>query len=255
MTFSTTPVSDPNTSGQPAQPTTPDQGASGTVPGMTPEQIQEIVKRDAHAQQHIANIENENKSMREDLAKFQDELKTFKDKLAAQSSVEEILKRTSTSTQQTQQPAEQTPEFDFNKVEELVTQRVQKIFTEQEQQQNYSQAAAELSGIFKDKADEHVTKVARENGMSYEDAQQLARTNPTMFTNVFVKPYAQGSNSTPAPTQSDVSTNTNTVPATQAKDEYAAWMKMRKEEPNKFYTPATQRQWHTWFHANKQFIN
>ena len=245
MTFVTTqPSGDPATqqTGQPQQqPTTPDQGPSGTDAGYTPEQIAEIVKRDAHAQQHITNLENENKGMREDLQNFSQRMQTFEDKLAAQQKVEELLKGNSTSTQQPTQTQQDT--FDQSKLDEMVAQRVQQQFSEREQQANFDRAASKLTEVFKDKADEHVTKVAGENGLSFEEAQKLARTNPVMFENLFVKPHVQSSNPV-VPTQGTQSTSTVPTQSTTTDSNY--WTEMRRKNPTKFWDPATQRQYYQW---------
>lgn len=252
MTFVTTVADDPSVqTGTPAQqPTVQDQAPQSTGTGMTEQQLSELVKRDAHAQQHIANLEEENRGMREDLSKLMDQMQSFETKLSAQQTVEQLLKGTSTSTpaQQPQEPATmQTPAFDQSQVEEMVTQRVQKIFTEREQEQNYMRAAQRLTETFKDKADEHVAKVASENGLSYEDAQGLAKTNPVLFENLFIN-QAVKTTTPAAPTQGNQSTGTV---QTQNTLDQAYWTKMRREQPNRFWSPEVQKQYHSWFHSNK----
>lgn len=251
MTFYTQPAGDPSaapTEGQPSQqPTNQDQGSQDTDNGYTPEQIAELVKRDANAQQHISNIENENRGMREDLQKLQEQMQDYEAKLAAQRKVEELLKGSNTSNQQgdqhMEQQQQQTPAVNKDDINALVNEQVKNFFTEREKEENFNRASSAVTEIFKDKADSHVTKVAEENGMSFEEAQSLAREKPQLFNNLFVKPFTSSQGKGFQPTES--SQNTGSVSGNnEITQEY--WNKMRRENSAKYWSVPVQKQYYDW---------
>lgn len=242
--------------GQPSQqPVNQDNGSTGAVDGITPEQLSEILKRDEHAQRHISNLENENKQMRENFVSLQDQLSALQKQLASQQKVEELLARKPTSNDHQgneDKTTMNTPtnSFDPEVIDSLVTQRMQDFMSKQEQEKNFRQVSTELSGIFKDKADEHVTAVASQNGLSFEDAMSLAKTNPVMFNNLFINPYKKNSTNTPAPTMGTQSTSSVPNQGSEITMEY--WNKLRRENQAKFFSRDTQKAYHEWFHSQKQ---
>lgn len=81
---------------------------------------------------------------------------------------------------------------------------------------NVTQANSALTSVYGDSAAEHVAKVAGDNGMSVQEAQKLAGSNPRLFKTLFLPTNAQNAApsgfSTP---QSSVSTaQANSDPAT-----------------------------------------
>ena len=120
---------------------------------------------------------------------------------------------------------------------------------EQQGEANLAKAKQQLNELFKDKADDHVKSIAERNSISYEGALELAKTNPTMFNNVFVSPFKNASNSNTAPTTSTQSTSTVPVQNQEITMEY--WNKMRRENSRKFFSADVQKQFHQWFHSNK----
>lgn len=242
--------------GQPSQqPVNQDNGSMGAVDGITPEKIAEILKRDEHAQRHIANLENENKEMRTDFEALQEQLAALQNKLASQQKLEELLagKRTSNDHQDDKDKKPMntpTDSFDPSVIDSLVTQRMQDFMSKQEQEKNFRQVSTELTGIFKDKADDHVTAVASQNGLSFEDAMSLAKTNPVLFNNLFINPYKKNSTNTPAPTTGNQSTSSVPNQGSEITIEY--WNKLRRENPSQYWSPAVQRQYHQWYNSSKQ---
>lgn len=242
--------------GQPnQQPASLDQGAQSADQGITPTNIDEILKRDEHAQQHITSLEKENKDLRDNFTAMQEQLEAIEGKLASQKKLEELLTGKNTSNNQEADqgnPPMNTPTeqgLDQASIDSMISARMQEYLTKQEQDKNYSAATATLGSMFKDKADDHVRTVASSNGLTFEAAQDLAKSNPTLFNNLFVTPFKGSSNHTPAPTQSRQSTSSVPEQTSEINMEY--WNKLRRENPTKFQSVQTQKAFHTWFHNNK----
>lgn len=256
MTFNVTNTPDDQTGapGQPSQqPNSQDQGNAGADTGITPEKILEILKRDEHAQQHILKLENENKTIRENFDSLQTQLEQLQAQLASQKKVEELLTRTYPSNNQPDQGTQNdnmntptTQNLDQATIDSLIAERMKEFMSKQEQEKNYETAKTELSRVFKDKSDEHVRSVAAKNGLTYEAAETLAKTNPTLFNNLFVVPFKQSQQSSFSPTLSNQSTSS--VPNANAEITMESWNKLRRENPRKWQAVETQKAFHTWFH-------
>lgn len=244
--------------GQPdQQPTTPDQGAAGAVEGITPDKIAELLKRDEHAQRHIATLEADNKTVRENFLSLQEQVDALQAQLAAAKKVEELLSRKTlpndNQNQQEVKPNMNTPTtttFDPSVIDSMVTQRVQELAKQQEQEKNFRAAQETLSALFMDKADEHVKTVAQSNGLSFDNAMELARTNPVLFNNLFINNYKKPSTPT-TPTMGTIATGT-APNATSNEITMEYWNKMRRENLAKFTSAAVQKQYHEWFHSQKK---
>lgn len=256
--------SDQNTpTGQPAQqPENLDQGGQSAEQGITPEDIAEVLKRDKHAQHHISSLEEENKNLRDNFTSVQEKIDALEGRLTSQKKLEELLTGKYTSNNQDQgedlnsihkennnsndmnTPTNQG--LDQSSIDSMISERMNEYMTQRDQEKNLNAAKAELGSLFKDKADDHVRTVAESNGLSFEAAQDLAKSNPTLFNNLFVNPYKTSSQA-PTPTQGRQSSSS--VPESQGNEitmEY--WNKMRRENPTKFQSVQTQRAFHEWFH-------
>lgn len=256
MTFNVTntPNDQAGVTGQPnQQPNSQDQGSKGADNGITPDKLLEILKRDEHAQQHISKLEQENKTIRDNFDSLQTQLEKLQAQLSSQKKVEELLTGKYSSNNQPDQgnqnqnmntPTQQT--LDQATVDSLIAERMKEFMSKQEQDKNYETAKIELSRVFKDKSDEHVRSVAAKNGLTYEAAENLAKTNPVLFNNLFVAPFKQGSTSVTAPTQSNQSTSS--VPNANPEINMEYWNKLRRENPRKWQSVETQKAFHTWFH-------
>lgn len=251
MTFNTS-ATDQGTFGQPNQEANSQDQGQGAGEGIDPTAFLELQKRDQNAQQHITTLEGENEGMRTDLARVNAELLAAQEKLTAQKKVEDLLKGNQTSeqtNQNTQFNQSTTEEVDFDKI---VSDKLQEHFTEREQEANYRNASTTLTNLFKDKADEHVTRIAKENDMTMEDALTLSKTKPKLFENLFIKPYGQAG-ATQA--TSYTGNNTSSAPAGQTQITQEYWNEMRRNPKTsaKYWSPQVQKQYHAWVHGlNKQ---
>lgn len=238
--------------GQPNQATASHDQGSGTGEGMDIKTFEELQKRDEHAQKHISNLEGENAGMREDYTKLSAELQELKEKLAAQERVDTLLKGNQSSAQDRQEDKkDEASAFDPSHLDSLVSEKLKSHFTEVEQSSNFKRASDALNNLFKDKADEHVTKVAADNGMTMDDAVSLSRTNPRMFENVFIKPFGQAKGTT---STSYTGQNTGSVPSGQQQITQEYWNEMRRNPKtrDKYWSVPVQKQYHAWVHSQSK---
>lgn len=248
MTFNITEDQTVNPEGQATDTQGTQDHAANSTAAMTADQINEIVKRDAHAQQHIKNLESENNGMRESLSSFEKEIEALKAKLASQDIVQQLITgKQQTNSVNVNKDQEVNNNFDSDTINKMVSEQLKDFMRSQEQEKNMSVARTTLHEIFKGKADDHVKEVASKNGMSFDDAMSLAKTNPALFSNVFVNPYKQSASS-PAPTSAS---NNSQLPSATPEINMDYWNKLRRENPIKYYSVDTQKQYHQWFAANR----
>lgn len=232
------------TTGFQTTPATAPAAGEGT---MSPEQLDSLVKRDANAQQHIANLEIEAQEQREAMAAMQQSVARLEGTLSATGNVKEMLAGMQTGQQApTQEPAAAGPT-----VEELVAQATAKVTADLDakaqmdlQDSNYKKIAEVLTSTFGDKANAHVTTIAEQNSMTFEEAQTMARNNPTLFSNLFIKTGSQAPAASAAP-----STGFQNTSAAQDTNVMNAdyWNKMRRDNRSKFWTDvAMQKQYREW---------
>lgn len=249
MTFTNNNSGDPAAqAGQPNQEATnQDQGAGVTGQGIDQQSFLELQKRDEHAQRHIQHLEGENAGMRDDITRMSEELEEIRNKLAAQKKIEDLVKGSHTSAQAAtvqQQEQSMTEAFDPSKVEELVNKKLEEHSTNAVKENNYKAAVSSLSSMFADKTDEHVARVAKDNGLSVEGAIELSKNNPTMFNNIFINPYKDKG-------QSPVSSykgSTGSVPSGQPEITQEYWNNMRRDPKtrDKYWSVPVQKQYHAW---------
>lgn len=217
-----------------------------TVEGtMSQEQIEGLVKRDANAQQHIANLETERQEQRDAMSELQQTVARLEGTLSATGDVKGML----AGMQQSQPAPTQESTQAVPSVDELVAQATAKVTADLDakaqmelQESNYKKIAEVLTSTFGDKANAHVTSVAEQNSMTFEEAQTMARNNPTLFNNLFIKQ----SGIAPVPAPSTGYTNTSAVQSTNTVDaDY--WNQMRRNNRSKFWTDASmQKQYREW---------
>lgn len=224
----------------PAQSTTVDN-VDGT---MSQEDLASLVKRDANAQQHITNLETERQEQRDAMNALQQTVARLEGTLSATEDVKGML----AGMQPGQQPPAQDTATAAPSVDEIVAAATAKVTADLDakvqkdlQESNYNKIAEVLTSTFGDKANAHVTTIADRNGMSFEEAQDMARNNPTLFNNLFIKTSTGFS---AAPSQG--ATNTSAAQTTETVDA-AYWNKMRRDNRSKFWTDVEmQKQYREW---------
>ncbi len=140
--------------------------------GLTPEQIEALRVRDTAAQQHIPELESENKELRDEVVKLQDEL-------ANATTLEGVMERISSGGE--------GQAIDATAVTQIVDRALQQRQTEDKQESNFESVVANLTetyGTWKT-ADTKVQERALELDIKLEDATTMARNNPKAFLQLF----------------------------------------------------------------------
>ncbi len=137
---------------------------------LTTEQVNDIVRRDEHAQQHIKTLEAETKQYRE-------ELENLRKKADAALTADEILEKLANKDNNS---GDIDVDAIVSRVTETVNQTQQKAEAKRVQDENFRKVSEAVKGKFGEKADVEMTKIAVANGMSFEEIYQMAHTNPTL---------------------------------------------------------------------------
>lgn len=133
-----------------------------------------------NSQSFIGTLKNEKSAVELEL----EELKTKYSELNAhQVSTQEVIDKING---QQVPPAAQPQSVDQNEIVTAVREQMMVESQEQSRQDNVTKANSALTGVYGDSAAEHVAKVAGENGMTVQDAINLAANNPTLFSNTFL---------------------------------------------------------------------
>lgn len=159
--------------------------------------------------------------------------------LASKQILEDIMARMNDNQQPTNEG------LGADTVAEIVDQRLQQDATKREQDANWDAVTTALSEKYGDfeAADKVVTERSAQLGMTPQEATNLARTNPRVFTELFMAGQSQ------APQQSARSAATGTTNMSQAPGgeqpttrdrEY--YRNLRKTDPMKWADVKTQRQ-------------
>lgn len=182
------------------EPSNPDQGGEGGTGELSPEQIQEILKRDQHAQQHIQTLENEAKERKQRLEELEQRYQQMEKDLEQRESFESALEK----LQRQQQPGgggeDQTPKFDPDAVAETVLQRIQRQEQEKQAEQNKAKAIEATKERYGEQYLDSVKTRAEALSMTLEDVDDLAAKRPQVFQELFI-----GKAGKEAPTKPSVS--------------------------------------------------
>jgi len=122
--------------------------------------LNEVYKAFPHAQQHIANLEEENKKIKEELEK--------------RKSAEEVLADLQQNFTTNQPETKQV----MPDISSLVRKELEKVATETQSKQNQNQVVTEFNTRFGEKAQEQFNKLAAELNVSVSNLNQLAATSP-----------------------------------------------------------------------------
>lgn len=178
------------------QEANPDQGFSLTVEGREYKSIDEVAKKIENAELHIQRIEAENAE--------------FRTKLSEANQVEEVLERISKVEQQATDTSGLTPEQVQNIVGEQLTAK------EQQDMRAANQDACHKAYVAKygDNYMEVMQNQAKELGMTLEEVDEIASTNPKLFAKTFIgelKPAAPNTGAPRSSINSDALSNYNTA--------------------------------------------
>lgn len=190
---------------------------------------EELAKSRAHADAHIARIEDEQKRLREELAT----------RLSYQDFLDQI-KSMPLNSQQTP-PADDQPGdksvLKPEEIERLVDQRLQTAEANRTANQNINTVVTKLQEVYGPNYAQHLKRQAAELGMSEQEVNTLAGRNPKALLKLLDVGEQKHTNIFQAPPR----TQSTTLPSTQKRgDSY--YEKIRKEDPNLYWTPQVQNE-------------
>jgi hypothetical protein len=137
---------------------------------------------------HIQSAQNHIKKLESDFENATKLISTQDQALSTSSRIEDLLNAVA-NKQSTSSTAEETPKFSKEDViaEALQSfeQRQVELSKRQQEEQNYSIVAQTLTAAYGNKTNEVVQKVAGENGMTYQEAEEYARRYPKAFLKMF----------------------------------------------------------------------
>lgn len=186
---------------------------------------EDALKALPHSQSHILRLEEENKQIREELAK----------RKAAEELLNE-MKQINTAPQATPASVEADPEV----LSQIVERVIEKKSAQQAAQQNAKSVVEKLTAVYGDKAKEQYYKIAESSGMDIATLDILARQSPSAV----LKLAGIDSNKSIPKLQGDVITTnlgtdpspkTSRVPAGATSKDMAAAFKVAREEILKKY--------------------
>lgn len=214
------------TTGQETQQTQPKDYVAeiASVKGEQFKDPQVLAKSKLEADQHILNLENQLKELREDLSK-QEYSKTLLEALQNK------------RPQSESQPVETKTEVS----EDILKALVEKTLTQREAdntaKQNLTSVNQKLDELHGTNAKSFVLGKAAELGMTVKRLEQLAAESPTAFFTLIGEPAKQ--------MQPIVKGSVNTASVSQQSPGERDWFyyqKLRKENPSNYYSPAVQKQ-------------
>lgn len=186
----------------------------------------EVFNAYTNSQQFIGTLKNEKTAVEAELEKLKSK---YSELSHNQTSTQEVLDQLKNS--QVNQSAAQTQAIDQNEIVTAVREQLTLEQKQQELQNNVTKANSALTSVYGDSAAEHVAKVAGENGMTVQEAQTLAGSNPTLFNNLFLSASKQ--NATPTGNASFTSSSITTQQAQnspQAQPENKLLWQMKETE-------------------------
>ena len=198
---------------------------------ITPDDLTELRKRDENAQQHIPRLEDENMTLRNEVAEL-------KNNLASSATLDDVMARLGDA------PTGDQTSTDPDQIAAQVEQRLQRKAQDRVEQSNWDTVYAKLieqHGTWEN-ADKDITARCAELSMDPEAATQMARTSPEAFTRLFNSPTTvpQQTAAGAATTQTLTTDLPGEGPQPRTKEWY---QELRKKNENKYWSEETQLQY------------
>ncbi len=209
-----------------------DNSSDGDQSGITPDDLIELRKRDENAQQHIPRLEDENMTLRNEVAEL-------KNNLASSATLDDVMARLGDA------PTGDETSADPDQIAAQVEQRLQRKAQDNVEQSNWDTVYAKLieqHGTWEN-ADKDITARCAELSMDPKAATQMARTSPEAFSKLFNTPTTvpQQSAAGAANTQTlNLTDLPGTGPTPRSKEWYSD---LRKKNENKYWSEETQLQY------------
>ena len=171
---------DPVPAGQEASGT--DQSAN--IDGLTPEQVQAVLKRDQHAQDHIRRLEAEAAERKQREQEVADRLSQLESELSKRAALEELLARRG-SGDNTDKSGDQTKAPDVDSVVSRVLQSMEQKTAAERAKANRVAAIEAARSVHGESYKQKIEETAKELGMTLHDVDDLAARSPKAFEKMF----------------------------------------------------------------------
>lgn len=152
--------------------------------GLSPEELEAIVRRDQHAQGHIRTLEAEAAERREAEAALTARLAALEQELGNRTSLEELLAREKAGAQPDKSGEPTTP-LDVDSVVNRVLQSMEQKTVAEQTKANRVAAIEAAKSVYGDNFMQSVKESATELGMTLEDVDDLAGRSPKAFAKMF----------------------------------------------------------------------
>jgi len=201
--------------------------------GIDPQEYEALRKRDEAAQAHIERLERENKEARDKVVELEDGLSNA-------TKLDDALARIAN-----QGDGQAPTGVDRTDVAQVVEEVLGQHQTAAKQDSNWATVTDALTKEFGDwkTADVKVQEKARELDISIEDASVMAKQNPKAFLELFVPQRNSSTNKAGSSTGTgDVGQRGMNSQVGEVRDQ-AYYTKLRRENPNKYWSVETQAQY------------
>lgn len=165
------------------------QDASGTdqsanIDGLTPEQVQAVLKRDQHAQEHIRRLEAEAAERKQREQEIADRLAQLESELSKRAALEELLARKA-GGDNTDKSGDQTKALDVDSVVSRVLQSMEQKTAAERAKANRVAAIEAARSVYGESYKQKVEDTAKDLGMTLKDVDDLAARSPKAFAKMF----------------------------------------------------------------------
>lgn len=202
--------------------TLPDGVAELVGEGKKYASTEEALRSIPHAQTHIANLEQQLKELREDLAQ--------------RAAIEDVLSKIN-SSQVGDKPVSES--LSAEAVQELIKNTLSEKEKADLKAANARKANDTLVSQYGEKAKDVVAAKAAELGVSVAYLKDVAETSPNAFL-----AYFQTTSTTIPPRTPASDTQTQNINIGVKEDTYSYFQKMRRENPSEYHRPETQMRMH-----------
>jgi len=216
---------------KPSEEVKPVAATQGEVDALKERGLDDLAKGKAHADRFITFLEEQNKSLKEELDQ----------RLTAAATLAEI--KANKGPEKTEVSEEPTSSgLKPEDLDSLVDKRISESRKQEIVSRNIAEADGKVKTVYGDKADAFIEGKCRELGLSKADLGEMAAKSPKAFLDLMGVSPKQGEIE-PAPTSGTVNpealANNSSGEATPGTN---AWYReLRKKDKTKFYTPSVQQ--------------
>lgn len=150
---------------------------------LSPEEMERILKRDAHAQAHIERLEAEAREREEMLASLQKQVEEYNAMVEEQRKVDEFQRARVNAAEESS--GQTTAAVDADAIVEQVQARLAQEQAKQIAQRNYEETVRWANEVYGKEFEQRVAERSQALGMTVEDAISLASKSPEAFKNLY----------------------------------------------------------------------